>query len=113
MRTAFVQAIIENFDTDGGCPTDSPLQYLRTQMDVLNFNPDPLNLFMNVRVAAAQEKGEEGGLKVRRPECNEGAFVVLRAECDVLVVMSACPNDVLDTNGGKPGDAAFEVLNSE
>ena len=77
---------------------------LRQAMTKWSWTPEPLNLFMNVPVDVA------GGLSVLRPE-NEGeCFVVLRAEVDCLVVMSACPNDLLDTNGGKPGPATYEVM---
>lgn len=67
------------------------------------WTPEPLNLFMSVPV------GEGGKLSVSSPDCKPGDYVVLRAETDCLIVMSACPNDVLDTNGGEPGDAAYEL----
>jgi uncharacterized protein YcgI (DUF1989 family) len=35
--------------------------------------------------------------------------LVLEALRDVVVVMSACPQDVLTINGGKPVDAHFLV----
>ncbi|KAF2488428.1 hypothetical protein BU16DRAFT_532219 [Lophium mytilinum] len=82
----------------------SPLMELEEKIGEWGWTPEPLNLFMNVPV------GGDGGLSVKRPACTEGNYVVLRAETECLVVMSACPNDLLDTNGGMPGDAEFEVL---
>jgi len=67
------------------------------------WTPEPLNLFMNVPV-------KEGRLSVQAPVCKPGDYVVLRAETECLVVMSACPNDLMDTNGGKLGYAQYEVL---
>ncbi|KAF2800641.1 hypothetical protein K505DRAFT_345031 [Melanomma pulvis-pyrius CBS 109.77] len=67
------------------------------------WTPEPLNLFMNVPVRG-------GRLSVESPGGKEGDCVVLRAEVECLVVMSACPNDVADTNAGSPGDAVYEVL---
>jgi uncharacterized protein YcgI (DUF1989 family) len=49
-------------------------------------------------------------LKVEAPRCEQGDYVVLRAEMDVLLVLSACPNDLMDTSGGRPGLGMYEVL---
>jgi uncharacterized protein YcgI (DUF1989 family) len=35
--------------------------------------------------------------------------VTLRAELDVLVVLSACPQDLAPTNGPGPADAHYEL----
>ncbi|QIW98550.1 hypothetical protein AMS68_004068 [Peltaster fructicola] len=68
----------------------------------INSVPAPLHLFMNVPWA-------EGELSFDKPEGKEGDFVRFRAERDVVVVMSACPQDVLDINAKKPTDAHFIV----
>lgn len=65
--------------------------------------PDPLNLFMKVRI-------EGNKLLNEKPESRPGDYVVLRAEQDCLVVMSACPMDVSDCNGGEPSEALFELV---
>lgn len=70
--------------------------------------PDPWNLFMNVPLRG---EGYAKGLSLEAPVGREGDFVVVRAERDVVVVMSACPQDILEINGGKPADAHFQVLN--
>lgn len=76
------------------------------------WTPDPLNIFMNVPIVTGLRR-EEGGGRIESvpPESRPGEYVVLRAECDVLAVMSACPNDVIPgVNGGKCVDVEYEVL---
>ncbi|KAK8927764.1 hypothetical protein H634G_04992 [Metarhizium anisopliae BRIP 53293] len=65
--------------------------------------PDPLNLFMNVVV-----KGNK--LHNLRPQSKAGDYVVLQAEQDCVIFMSACPMDITDCNGGKPSSAEYHVL---
>ncbi|TKA27384.1 hypothetical protein B0A50_04996 [Salinomyces thailandicus] len=69
------------------------------------WTPEPFNLFMNVPWA-----GDKGELKVKRPVCKANDCVVLEAMVECLVVMSACPNDLMDTNGGSPSAAAYEIV---
>jgi uncharacterized protein YcgI (DUF1989 family) len=89
--------------------TPQALIEVESMVRVWRWTPEPLNLFMNVAVGPTDDGGP-GKLTVGRPKCDEGAYVMLRAEADCLVVMSSCPNDLLDTNGGKPSDSAYEVL---
>lgn len=70
--------------------------------------PDPFNLFMNIPVAQ-EGSGARRGLSFEAPATKEGDFVVLEALRDVVVVMSACPQDVLNINGKNPADAHFQV----
>lgn len=70
--------------------------------------PDPLNLFMNIPVTQ-EGTGARRGLSFEGPLTKPGDYVVLEALRDVVVVMSACPQDVLDINGKTPVDAHFEV----
>ena len=65
--------------------------------------PAPLNLFMNI------PWDQEGNLKFSAPECKKGGFVTLRAKMDLLLVMSACPQDVSGVNGETINDAHFVV----
>jgi len=69
----------------------------------VNSVPAPLNLFMNIPWT------EEGDLSFNAPQGKRGDYVRLRAERDVVVVMSACPQDVNDINGRKPMVAHFVV----
>lgn len=68
--------------------------------------PCPWNLFQHTPVDAA------GNLSFPMPKVTPGCYVVLRAECDCVVVFSACPWDLADSpiNGpdGKAADCHFE-----
>ena len=68
--------------------------------------PSPLNLFMNIPWT------QEGALSFEAPVSKPGDFVVLRAEQDVIVAFSACPQDILPINGRHtaPTEAHFEVI---
>jgi uncharacterized protein YcgI (DUF1989 family) len=88
---------------------NSSLIELESKIRTWGWTPEPLNLFMNVPIGSMKD-GEKGKLQVARPTCQPGAYVILRADVDCFVVMSACPNDLLDTNGGKPSDAAYEIM---
>ncbi|CVK85092.1 uncharacterized protein FMAN_02006 [Fusarium mangiferae] len=66
--------------------------------------PDPLNLFMNVAV------DHHGGIDIRAPTSDKGQYVILRAEADLVVIMSACPQDMVNVNGEGPADCEYRVL---
>ena len=53
-----------------------------------------------------------GGLSFEAPTCKPGDYVLLRAELDCIVAMSACPQDILPINGktGKTTEAHYEVI---
>ena len=68
--------------------------------------PSPLNLFMNIPVAADYR------VTLEPPVSTPGSYVTLRAEMDLVIAFSACPMDLLPINGVdcKPTEAHFEVL---
>lgn len=68
--------------------------------------PAPLNLFMNVPWAS------DGALRFEAPRSQPGDRVQLHAETELIVVMSACPQDLVPVNGHaqRPADARFRVL---
>ena len=66
--------------------------------------PSPWNLFMNIPVV------EGRFLDFRPPVSKPGDYVSLRAECDCVVVFSACPQDLLPVNAGDPVDAHVRLL---
>ena len=82
---------------------------LQASSIVEHWTPDPLNLFMNVPVTAL-EKGNGGILSLEPPTCPKEAYVVLRAEIECVVVLSACPMDMRATYNGH--EAMFELLGS-
>ncbi len=70
--------------------------------------PSPLNLFMSV-------SSEGGELELLPSVSAPGDHVVLRAERDVVVVLSACPQDIVPINGLAlmPHDVRVEVQSAE
>src|SRR5581483_5520102 len=72
----------------------------------LGIEPDSLptafNFFMNVDVLA------DGRLKIAEPRCRSGDSMLLRAEMDLAIALSACPAS--SCNGGAPPrPLAFEI----
>jgi uncharacterized protein YcgI (DUF1989 family) len=68
--------------------------------------PSPLNLFMNIPWSV------DGTLTFEPPVCAPGGAVELRAEMDLVITFSACPQDVLPINGidCRPTEAHFVIL---
>jgi uncharacterized protein len=66
--------------------------------------PSPLNLWMNIPILG------DGSIDWKEPVSKAGDYVVLRAEIDCVVAMSACPQDIVKINAGKPVEAHYEVL---
>jgi uncharacterized protein YcgI (DUF1989 family) len=66
--------------------------------------PQPINLFMNIPVREGGELGWEPA------PTRAGDAVTLRAEIDCLVVVSACPQDIVPINNGDPTPIAIELL---
>jgi uncharacterized protein len=68
--------------------------------------PSPLNLWMNIPV--------RDGVSVdwRAPVSRAGDYVVLRAELECVVALSACPQDMVPINGVSmtPTEAHFQVI---
>ncbi|MGI9412451.1 MAG: DUF1989 domain-containing protein [Hyphomicrobiales bacterium] len=70
--------------------------------------PSPLNLFMNIPWTG------DGTLAFEEPRTRPGDYVVLRAEMDCIVAMSACPQDMVPINGADcvPTEAHFEIIDT-
>jgi uncharacterized protein YcgI (DUF1989 family) len=53
-----------------------------------------------------------GALSFEEPLTKPGDYVVLRAEMDLVIAFSACPQDILPINGraGQPTEAHFQIL---
>lgn len=83
---------------------------LRSLQDALGGKvPDPFNLFMNIPLTSG-DSGAKRGLSFEAPVTKQGDYVVIEALRDVVVVMSACPQDVLTINGNNPVDAHYHIL---
>jgi uncharacterized protein YcgI (DUF1989 family) len=68
--------------------------------------PQPINVFMHIPV------DEHGGLRWLPAVSAAGDSVTFRAEMDCVVVVSACPQDIVGINGGMPTALAVDVLES-
>ena len=68
--------------------------------------PGPWNLFMNIPV------GMDNSLAFEPPVSRPGDSVTLRAEMDLVVAFSACPQDMVPINGVAcvPTEAHFQLL---
>lgn len=86
--------------------TDNLAEALRAIGLVNPETPSPLNLFMNI-----PWHGQEGRLSFDPPVCPPGGHVAFRAEMDLVIAFSACPQDIIPINGVDCviRDAAFEV----
>lgn len=67
--------------------------------------PDPINLFMHIAILG------RGELEVREPLSESGDYVVFRALTDLIVAVSACPQDQDAQNGQGPTDLIVRVFN--
>lgn len=67
--------------------------------------PSPLNLFMNIPIDG------EGAIAFSAPVSTPGSYVSLRAEMDLVIAFSACPQDLVPVNGVDcvPTDAHFRI----
>jgi uncharacterized protein YcgI (DUF1989 family) len=85
--------------------TDNFHEALAEQGVSCSYTPASLNLFMNVPVA------EDGSVQRVPPRSKAGDRVTLLAEMDVMVVLSACPQDITPINGAgrQPSDIAWIV----
>lgn len=66
--------------------------------------PDPINWFMNVSIL------QRGELEINESLADRNDYVLLNALMDVVVAVSACPQDQNPTNGGSPTDILLRVF---
>jgi uncharacterized protein len=66
--------------------------------------PQPVNLFMNIPI------GADGTLRWLPAPTARGDAVTFVSHVDTVVVLSACPQDLVAINGGAPSDLLLEVL---
>jgi uncharacterized protein YcgI (DUF1989 family) len=86
--------------------TDNLAEAMRAQGLILVTTPCPLNLWENAPVLPDRTQ------VIAPPVSAPGDYVVLRAELDLILVFSACPQDMVPTNGADaiPRDGHFIVL---
>jgi hypothetical protein len=66
--------------------------------------PQPINLFMNIPVHP------DGTLGWEPARSRAGDYVELRAETELVVVLSACPQDLVPISGDRLGALAIELV---
>ncbi|MET9337778.1 urea carboxylase-associated family protein [Nonomuraea sp. NPDC003804] len=81
---------------------------LRHSLDRLGLpfpgTPQPVNVFMRIPVA------DDGGLSWLSAISRPGDAITFEAAMDCVVVVSACPQDLVEINGHRPTPLAIEVL---
>jgi uncharacterized protein len=68
--------------------------------------PQPINLFMNIPVR------DEGELGWEPAPTKPGDSVTLQAVIDCVIVVSACPQDIVSINNNDPTPIAIELLDA-
>jgi uncharacterized protein YcgI (DUF1989 family) len=68
------------------------------------FAPQPINLFMNTPAR------QDGTIEWLPAKTKAGEHVVLRAELDIVVAVSACPQDIVAINERRPSPIDIELL---
>lgn len=80
---------------------------LRTAMAEAGFPhvevPQPINVFMHIPV------GPDGGIGWEAAATAPGDSVTLRAELDLILCVSACPQDIVRINAGNPTPIDLEI----
>ena len=90
-------------------PHRSCVDNLREALDALSITPpeipSPVNIFETVAI------GPDGTLEIVPPKVERGQAITFGAEDDVIVVVSACPMDIVPTNGSdlRPKALIIEV----
>lgn len=72
---------------------DNLRQAVATRHVPLPYIPTPLNLFMNTKF------DEHAIMTIEPPQAKAGDSVTFRAEHDCIIVLSACPQDLVPVNG--------------
>lgn len=72
--------------------------------------PQPINLFMNIPVRTDGPLQRDAVIGWEVALTGPGDSAVFRAELECLVVVSACPQDIVVINDRKPGPLAIELL---
>ena len=66
--------------------------------------PCPLNLWQNTPVDS------NGSIEQLRTVSKRGDFVLFKALMDVVLCFSACPQDIVQINSGRPKNAHYQII---
>ncbi len=84
--------------------TDNLWETMVTSGYKITETPSPFNLWQNTPVEP------DGTIKPNPPRYKKGDYVVFRAEMDLVICLSCCPQDITSINGNKPRNAHLELL---
>jgi hypothetical protein len=70
------------------------------------YSPASINLFANAFV----DPTGDGHIRVLPPAARKGDLVEFRAETDLLVVVSACPDDISEMNGHSCKSIGIQIV---
>ena len=79
---------------------------LKTKGIEIGFTPQPWNLFTNLPLTPDRK------ITIAAPDTKAGDNLILRAEMDAYIAVSACPQDQNDTCGGRPTDVKIDIGNA-
>jgi uncharacterized protein YcgI (DUF1989 family) len=65
--------------------------------------PSPFNLWQNTPVET------DGVVRPNPPTSKRGDYILFRAEMDLVICLSACPQDITSICGNRPRSAHFEI----
>ena len=65
--------------------------------------PSPFNLWQNTPVEA------DGTIRPNPPESKKGDYIEMRAEMNLVICLSACPQDITSICGNRPRSAHFQI----
>lgn len=66
--------------------------------------PSPFNLWQNTPIEA------DGSIGQYPTAAKKGDYIVMRAEMNLVICFSACPQDITRINSGRPRNAHFQVI---
>ncbi len=70
----------------------------------LNETPSPFNLWQNTPVQP------DGSIGQNPAASKKGDYIVMRAEMDLVICLSACPQDITRINSGHPRGVRFQIM---
>lgn len=68
-----------------------------------------MNIPVKLRSTSGEVVSAGGAVSFEAPVSRKGDYVILEAVQDCIVVMSACPQDILKINNQNPTEAHFVV----
>jgi uncharacterized protein len=85
--------------------SDNLATAMRILGHTISHTPCPLNIFENIPWTS------DGDILFEAPQSQPGDFVVLRAEMDLIIAFSSCPQDMLPIHGEQPipKSAEFDI----